>query len=113
MRAARTGQTNIGGVDAECLHQVQQLDLFLDGRLADGGRLQAVAQRLVVEADVASGFVQRRIDFVPIVNQFSNRQDCTSATQLRVQTLVLFSDRGNLKVELLTGFDYNNAGASM
>jgi hypothetical protein len=49
VRAARAGQPDVGRVDAEVVHQVQQLDLALDGRLADRGRLQPVAQRLVVE----------------------------------------------------------------
>src|SRR5215212_9346210 len=51
---SRAGEADVGGVDAEFVHQVEQLDLALDGRLADRGRLQPVAQRLVVEADRAA-----------------------------------------------------------
>ncbi len=42
-------QADVGGVDAERLHQVQDADLLVDRRALDRRRLQAVAQRLVVD----------------------------------------------------------------
>ena len=43
------GQADVGGVDAERVHPVQDVDLLVDRGRADRRRLQAVAQRLVVE----------------------------------------------------------------
>ena len=63
-----TGQTDIGGVDAEVVHQVEQFEFLFDRRLTDGRRLQTIAQRFVVDADVAIGRGKRRCDCVPIVN---------------------------------------------
>ena len=47
----RTGsrQADVDRVDLERVHAVQDFNLLVDGRGADGRRLQAVAQRLVVE----------------------------------------------------------------
>ena len=42
-------QADVGGVDAEPVHAVEEVDLLLDGRRADRRRLQPVAQRLIVE----------------------------------------------------------------
>ena len=46
-----TGQTDIQHVDAEIFHEVKKLDLGLDGWIANGWRLQAVAQGLVIQQD--------------------------------------------------------------
>ena len=43
------GQADVGGVDAERVHVVQDLDLLVDRRRPHRRRLQPVAQRLVVE----------------------------------------------------------------
>ena len=64
----RARQSDVRRVDAERIHQVQQLDLLFDRRLADRRRLQAVAQRLVVKANVTIGLLQLRLDRVPVVN---------------------------------------------
>src|SRR5579859_4016711 len=75
---ARSGarQTDVERVDAELLHQVQDAQLLLDGRIFDRGRLQAVAQRFVVEQDLArrteAGVVQR----VPVVDEFGMPRHC-------------------------------------
>ena len=56
-------------VDAELVHQVEEADLGLDVGVAHRGRLQAVAQRLVVELD---GPVAVRVAVaggVPVVDQ--------------------------------------------
>src|SRR5919202_1863491 len=50
----RAAQADVGRVNPEFVHQVKQLDLALDRRLADRGRLQAVAQRLVVQTHGAA-----------------------------------------------------------
>ena len=54
------GKADVRRVDAERLHQVEDADLLLDRGALDGGRLQAVAQRLVVELDTAAGRETRR-----------------------------------------------------
>ena len=61
-----TVQADVGGVDAEILHQVQQADLLIDGRGLHGGRLQAVAQRLVVQHDAARGHLA---GVIPVVDE--------------------------------------------
>ena len=55
-------------MNAERIHQVEQLDLLFDGRVNHRRRLQAIAQRLVVQFDAT----RRRVfapDGVPIINQ--------------------------------------------
>jgi hypothetical protein len=42
MCTAGPGKTDIGGVDAERVHKMEQLDLFLDRRLTHGWRLQPI-----------------------------------------------------------------------
>ena len=64
---AGAGQADVGGVDAELVDQVQDLDLLLDGRRPHRRRLQPVAQRLVVEHHALR--LGRRADLVPVVNQ--------------------------------------------
>ena len=50
------GQADVGGLDAESVDQVQDAQLLVDRRAADRRRLQAVAQRLVVQhARAAAG----------------------------------------------------------
>ena len=71
---ARAGprQTDVQHIDADRFHQVEDLDLLVDGGIVDGGRLQSVAQRLVVKQNPARGLHGSRIDLVPVVNQFRN-----------------------------------------
>jgi hypothetical protein len=61
------GQADVRRVDVERVHHRQDLDLLLDGRVEDRRRLQAVAQRLVVERHLAAG--RPRVDLVPVVDQ--------------------------------------------
>src|SRR5439155_17517627 len=51
LRHFRTGarQSDVGGVDAERIHVVQDVDFFLDRWIPYRRRLQSVTQRLVVE----------------------------------------------------------------
>ena len=60
-------QADVGGVDAERVDQMQDADLLVDARRAHGRRLQAVAQRLVVQRH--GGGRRRRADAVPVVDQ--------------------------------------------
>jgi hypothetical protein len=49
---------------------VEEVDLVFDGRIGDGRRLQAVAQRLVVELHAApGGIVERAVLRVPVEDQ--------------------------------------------
>src|SRR4029453_13595724 len=44
-------ETAVGAIDAPLVEQVEHLNLLVDGRRTDGGRLQPVPQRLVVQRD--------------------------------------------------------------
>ena len=68
---SRTGQTDVGRVDAEPLHQVQDTDLVLDRRCLHRGRLEAVAQRLVIELDASRRALPALAGIVPIVDQLA------------------------------------------
>jgi hypothetical protein len=61
-------QSDVRRVDAQRFHQVEQFDLLFDRRLGDGGRLQPIAQRFIVDADVPLRRFQRRFNRIPIVN---------------------------------------------
>ena len=73
-QGAGTGprQADIERIDAKPLHQMEDLDLLFDGRIADRGRLQAVTQRFVIQQDLAGRYHRAGIDRVPVVNQISN-----------------------------------------
>jgi hypothetical protein len=64
-----TGKTDVSRIDAERVHVVKDCDSLVDGRRADRWRLQAVAQRLVIEHDLrwAGGCP---VADVPVVDQF-------------------------------------------
>ena len=47
---AAAGEADVGVLDAEIVHQVQDAELVVDGRVLDARVLQAVAQRLVERA---------------------------------------------------------------
>src|SRR4029077_5829955 len=66
---AGTGQAEIERVDAQRLHQVENRDLVLDNGIAHGGRLQAVAQSLIVEQHLSGGPQRLRVDGVPVVDE--------------------------------------------
>ena len=66
-------QADVGRVDPQPVHVVQDVDLLLDRRRANRGRLQPVAQRLVVEhRDRLVGALRRRV-VVPVVDQRMRR----------------------------------------
>ena len=71
---ARTcsGKPEVERVDAERLHQVQDFDLLLNGRIADGRRLQAVAQRFIRQAHRSRRMQRLRIQRIPVVDEFGN-----------------------------------------
>ncbi len=69
---ARAGQADVEHVDADGFHQVKDLDLLLDGRIADRRRLQPVAQRFVIQQDAPSRDHRLGVDCVPVVNQLRN-----------------------------------------
>ena len=60
---ARAGsrKAQVERVDAERLHQVKDFDLLLNGRIADRGRLQSVAQRFIGQAHRARRMQRLRI----------------------------------------------------
>jgi hypothetical protein len=66
----RAGEADVGGVDAQAIHEVQKPDLVLDGRIHHRRILETVAQRLVVQLHPAhAGPVEGRARQVPIVDQ--------------------------------------------
>ena len=67
---ARTGagQANIDGVDAQLGHQMQNSQLVFDLRIGHRRRLDAVAQRLVVELRLRA-VARRLIVSVPVMDQ--------------------------------------------
>ena len=67
LRAA--GEADVGDVDAEVVHEVEDLELLLDRRIDDGRVLQAVAQRLVEERGVLRGSAPLPIDLVPVEDE--------------------------------------------
>ena len=68
---ARAGEPDVGGLDAQRLHQVQDAFLGLDRGIHDRRRLQPVAQRLVVEHQAAGrAEAGRAIGLIPVVDQF-------------------------------------------
>ncbi len=72
LRAAR--QADVGHVDAELVHQVEELELGLDARVGDGRVLQAVAQRLVEERDALGDEPPLPADLVPVVDELGSGQ---------------------------------------
>src|SRR4029077_1967791 len=68
---ACSGQADIGGVDAEPVHMVKELDFLVDGGRADRWRLEPVSQRLVIEHRDGA---RRRSVVVPVVDQRVRRR---------------------------------------
>src|SRR6185295_2178873 len=69
MCSTRARQTDVSGIDAERFHQMKQFEFLFDWRLANGWRLQTVAQGFVIDADVTIWRGERRLDCVPVVNE--------------------------------------------
>src|SRR5271157_135554 len=67
-----SGQPKVEHVDTKALHQMEDLDLLLNGRIADRRRLQPVAQRFVIQQDLARRYHRAGVDGVPVVNEISN-----------------------------------------
>ena len=76
------GQADVGGVDAERVHVAEDVDLLIDRRHAHRRRLQAVAQRLVVQHRDRRTRAGRVV--VPVVDQrmgrYAHRRRSSSAT---------------------------------
>ena len=72
LRAAR--QADVGDVDADLRHQVEQLELGLDVGVGDRGVLQPVAQRLVEERDALGDEPPLAADLVPVVDELGGGQ---------------------------------------
>ena len=63
------GEADVGGGDPQVVHQVEDADLLLDRRVFHRGRLDAVAERLVVELEGAGKHGAAALGFVPVVDQ--------------------------------------------
>ncbi len=67
---AGAGKADVGVIDARGMHEMKNADLLVDRRIGDGRRLQAIAQRLVIEFDLARRRSRRPLaGQVPVVNQ--------------------------------------------
>src|SRR5207245_9605982 len=60
-----------GGHEAGVRHRVKQVLLEVEVGIPDGGGLQAVAQRLVVQVDPGARPIEGRARLVPVVNQLA------------------------------------------
>ncbi len=67
---ARAGarQSDVEHVDANTFQQVKDFDLLFNGGIAHRGRLQPIAQRLVIQQNFAGRHHRAGIDRVPVVN---------------------------------------------
>ena len=59
-------QTDVRGIDAKTIDQVQDPQLFVDRGAPDGRRLQSIPERLVVQEDRPR---PRRVSLVPVVDE--------------------------------------------
>src|SRR5205814_7110549 len=65
----RAGKTDVGAVDPERVHKMEEALLDLERRVADRRTLQTVAQRLVVELDGAIVRARGASIAIPVVDQ--------------------------------------------
>ena len=64
------GQTDVGRVDADRIHEMQNAHFLLERWIGHRRRLQTVAQCLVVEFDLSAAFAQRHLGgSVPVVDE--------------------------------------------
>ena len=68
---ASSGESDIGGVNAQLVHQSEDLKFFLDGRVDDGGRLKSISESLVIEFHRGGSFFTT-VDKVPVMDQIPN-----------------------------------------
>src|SRR5205823_688444 len=67
---AGAGKADVGRVDADVVHEVQRADFLVQRRIGHRRRLQAVAQRLVVELDLLPAGTRRLLARgVPVVDE--------------------------------------------
>ena len=69
------GQTEIERVDAERFHQMEDFDFLLDRGIANGGRLQAVAQSFIGQQHRPRRPHRLRVQPVPVVDEFRDVQN--------------------------------------
>ncbi len=64
------GEADVQRIDAERFHEVQDFDFFFDAGVVDGGILQAVAERFVIQQNACARWNQRGGGLVPVVDPF-------------------------------------------
>ena len=67
----RAGQSEVRRHDSQIRHEVEQPLLDLERRVPHRGRLQAVAQRLVVQIDPGTGPVEGGLHAIPVIDQLA------------------------------------------
>src|SRR5258708_280929 len=82
------GKSEIGAVDAQVFHQVQDFDFLADGGIFDGRRLQAVAKGFVIQYRPTAGTQRSSGNRVPVVNKvgmpgFHQNQDSAKIVTLK------------------------------
>ena len=66
---SRARQTDVQHLDAEILHEVEEVDLVFDGRIGNGRRLETVAQGFIVQQNRFFGQRFGLADLIPVINQ--------------------------------------------
>ena len=66
---AGPGQAEVESIDPKRFHQVKDFDLLGDRGIADAGRLQTVAQALVIHQHRTRRLESRRVILVPVVDE--------------------------------------------
>jgi hypothetical protein len=65
----RSRQSDVGDVDSDLIHQVDELQLLLDVRISDARVLESVAQRLVEEGNSFRDDAAASSDLIPVIDQ--------------------------------------------
>ena len=66
---AGAGQPDVGHLDAEVIHQMQDFNFVADGRIVNRRGLQPVAERLVIQVDRFAGEAAGTTGRIPVVNE--------------------------------------------
>jgi hypothetical protein len=74
---SRTGEADVGGIDAERIDQMQNANFLVDIRASDRRRLQPIAQRLIVQHHAAGR--RGALEPVPVINQRMNHRSLFSS----------------------------------
>ena len=83
---ARSRQAQIERVDSQRLHQMQDFNFFRNGGIAYRGRLQPIAQALIIEQHGPRRQQARRIILVPVVDEVGSVHEPAVSNELRAMS---------------------------